>query len=96
MSAVYGYINDINGAIEIESELEKGSNFKIYLPLSTQKVESDSNVEEGKEYIGDGKVLLVDDEEILLEAGKEILETLGYKVVAVNDPEKALRRNNFV
>ncbi len=91
LSAVYGYINDINGAIEIESELEKGSNFKIYLPLSTQKVESDSNVEEGKEYIGDGKVLLVDDEEILLEAGKEILETLGYKVVAVNDPEKALR-----
>ena len=79
LSITHGIIASYGGAIAVESELGKGSVFHVYFPVSKQQVvsENKNNIEalRGKE-----KVLFVDDEEILVQMGKVMLEQLGYTV----------------
>jgi CheY-like chemotaxis protein len=73
----------------VESSLESGTTFKVYLPAS-EKV-----VQEVEKYVsevvkGTGTVLLVDDEELVLEVGKELLEAMGYRVLAAKNGKEAV------
>lgn len=88
LAAVYGTITDHLGSINIYSEPGIGTVFKIYLPLSGDKK---TVVPSADELIrGSGGILLVDDEEILRDVGKSLLEELGYRVYLAEDGEQAL------
>ncbi len=63
----------------MESELGVGSVFRIYIPAAT-KVQSQKRTIKEKPIPGQGKVLVMDDEEILRDFVGELLEVLGYKV----------------
>jgi len=74
----------------VESQLDRGSTFYIYLPASdgvvTHSAEAALTVVSGKETI-----LLVDDEEMVLEIGQKILERLGYVAITAQNGMEAVR-----
>ena len=88
LAAVYGTVTEHRGCISISSEPGSGTIFKLYLPVSGDKKNDQACVE--KVICGSDGILLVDDEEILRDVGKSILEGLGYRVYLAEDGEQAL------
>ena len=83
LAAVYGTVQQHKGRIEVESELGKGSTFIIHLPISSKDVSK--AVVEDKELKGKGQILVIDDEEVMRETVKDLLETIGYEVDAAEN-----------
>ena len=71
-ASAYGTIKGHGGYIDVDSEKGKGTTFSIYLP-ATEKMIEEKKVSSDELVKGKGTVLLVDDEEMVLEAGKELL-----------------------
>jgi PAS domain S-box-containing protein len=90
LAMVYGIVKGHEGYIECESELGKGSIFKIYFLAVEQAVEEEEAEEEERPRGGRETILLVDDEESLRDLAKEILSTFGYTVITASDGEEAL------
>jgi len=88
LSVVHGILKKHGGHITFESEEGKGSMFTVYLPLIRQ--DSVSSAAEGKGKGKDkGKILLVDDEEIILSSLERAMQRLGYDVTTEQDPTEA-------
>jgi signal transduction histidine kinase len=89
LATVYGIIKQHKGFIFAESSLGKGSVFTIFLPLATEK-KADAE-EEAEEALPGGRetILLVDDEELVRESTREVLESLGYRVITASSGENA-------
>lgn len=90
LANVYGIITQNNGFIEVESEENKGSIFKIYLPLIN--INPEIIIDEKKDVLtnGKGEILLVEDEETLLKMTKDMLEMYGYRVYTANKTSQAI------
>ncbi len=92
LAMVYGIVKNHNGHVYCESMPDQGTTFKIYLPVV--KGESISQNADGtleQEVIGGTEtILLVDDEEAILEVGKEFLEHSGYTVIKAESGEEAI------
>jgi PAS domain S-box-containing protein len=90
LSTVYGIVKQNNGYINVYTELNKGTTFKIYLPafdIEINEIEKRTKTNRtGKETI-----LLVEDEQSILELTTQILERLGYIVLPVRLPENAIK-----
>lgn len=89
LSVVHGIVNDAGGAINIYSEVGKGTTFQVYLPCEDVGAEEEVPEEESS-YLGSERVLLVDDEIVLSLLGKKMLERLGYSVTALTSGKEAL------
>ncbi len=89
LSVVHGIVKSHNGDISVYSEIGKGTTFNIFLPrieeASEEKEEQDSILPHGSE-----NILFVDDEVTLVEIGQEMLEQLGYNVIAKSNSTEAL------
>lgn len=87
LAAVYGTVREHQGAIQVFSRVGEGTVFLIHLPLCDGHVGEDAtaNTQEAVPYIGRGRILLVDDEDIILNVGRDLLEELGYEVVTAAD-----------
>jgi len=89
LASAYGIIKSHGGYIDVESKKGHGTTFSIYLPVSEKKFEE--AVKADKQFIkGTGNILLVDDEDDVLEIGKELLEVMGYRVLTAKDGEGAI------
>jgi CheY-like chemotaxis protein len=80
LSTVYGIVKQSGGHVCVDSEVEKGTTFKIYLPC----IEGLETVEETEVVAaphGKETILLVEDEEQVRKLSKEILESYGYSVL---------------
>ena len=89
LASVYGIIKSHDGYIDVDSEKGKGTTFNIYLP-ATKKIIEEKKLLPEKLVKGKGTVLLVDDEEMILDAGEHMLKHLGYEVLLANDGQEAL------
>ena len=89
LSVVHGIVKNYGGAITVYSEAGKGSTFNIFIPR-VKAEDSPTDVSPGPLAMGEGRVLLVDDEEAQVESVRNMLERMGYKVVAKTDSRKAL------
>lgn len=91
LSTVYGIVKQNNGFITVESELGRGSVFKVWLPAHEGE-KDENNKKNLHEYPEKGTecILLVEDEPILLEMTMEILASLGYRVLAADEPDAAI------
>jgi two-component system cell cycle sensor histidine kinase/response regulator CckA len=91
LASAYGIVKNHGGFITVESEKNKGATFHIFLPAS-DKPPSDERRMPEMLISGTEKVLLVDDEEMILDVGKEMLNRMGYDVVIASGGEEALSR----
>ena len=89
LASVYGIIKGHNGIITVESELGNGSTFSIYLPATDKLVIKENKTSE-ELYLGKETILLVDDEEVITDVSREILETLGYSVLIAGSGKEAI------
>ncbi len=92
LSTVYGIVKQNYGFVYVNSEPGQGTTFKIYLPRFVGEVEKSTGEGTAELPTACGEtVLIVEDERIILEVGKEILERLGYGVLAAGTPGEAIR-----
>jgi two-component system cell cycle sensor histidine kinase/response regulator CckA len=89
LASAYGIIKGHNGIIDVHSELGKWTTFTIYLPASLKEVEKEEHAS-GNIVKGQGTILLVDDEDVILEVSREMLEMLGYEVLVARSGWEAL------
>jgi len=90
LSVVHGIVKASDGAVAVYSEPGRGTTFHMYFPAIDLEPSAST---EDRSAIARGtgeRVLLVDDEEILVTLGQRFLERLGYNVVVETDPIAAL------
>jgi CheY-like chemotaxis protein len=79
LATSYSIVSKHNGLITVESKPGAGTTFHIYLPASDrEQTEAEKRVE--AEISGSGRILVMDDNEIVLAVTKEALSTVGYTV----------------
>jgi CheY-like chemotaxis protein len=90
LASVYGIVKSHGGYISVYSEQNRGTTFTIYLPASEKEAVVEKKVPT-KMIKGSGTILLIDDEEMILEVGGEMLTELGYYVIPVMSGKEAIR-----
>lgn len=92
LATVYGIVMQSSGFIQVDSEAGKGTVFRIYLPrCEAQPGDRPMPALHGGEIpIGRETILLVEDEEMVRELARTILEENGYNVLIASDGEEAL------
>ena len=83
LAMVYGAMQSHHGLVEVESEPGDGACFVLYFPLLESDVETRSGQQQGPVVQGDGElILVVDDDQQLRESECELLQSMGYRVIA--------------
>ncbi|MCZ6581047.1 MAG: response regulator [Nitrospirae bacterium] len=91
LATTYSIITSHNGQMEVTSTVEKGTVFTIYLPAAT--VQAVPQIpESGGIRLGQGKILIMDDEEAICVILEQMLGHLGYTVEVTQHGEEAIAR----
>ncbi len=90
LSAVLGIVRGHEGAIQVHSELGRGTTFELLFPAAHALVEESARLEPILERRG--TVLVVDDEEIVRGVAARILGSCGFDVILANDGREAVAR----
>jgi PAS domain S-box-containing protein len=89
LAVAHGIVSNHGGTINVESQIDQGATFRIYLPLAeneaTSAVDTDAPIPTGCE-----RILLVDDEQAIAKTMQATLHRLGYAVTVAHDPHEAL------
>jgi PAS domain S-box-containing protein len=91
LATVHGIVGLHKGWVEVESELGRGSIFRVFLPASAVRASEPVPAEESKLLPGDETILLVEDEASLRRATSQGLRLLGYGVLEAADGQEALK-----
>jgi two-component system cell cycle sensor histidine kinase/response regulator CckA len=92
MATVYGIVTRSGGSVGVDSEVGRGTSFKVYFPRADgAEPVMDAPALPPRPRAGTQTVLLVEDEEGLRELAKRLLLRQGYTVVAARDADEALR-----
>jgi nitrogen-specific signal transduction histidine kinase/CheY-like chemotaxis protein len=90
LATVHSIVVKHGGWVDVESQRNRGTAFHIFLPASPV---FESSTHHGTEpHQGSGRILLMDDEDLLREAIQDMVESLGYEVTATKDGTEALSR----
>jgi signal transduction histidine kinase/CheY-like chemotaxis protein len=91
LSTVYGIVKQSGGYIWVDSAMNEGTRFEIFLPQTTEAVSVSEQKEAFRQmHRGVGTVLLAEDEEAVRELASEFLSASGYQVIAAKDGIEAL------
>lgn len=91
LSVVQGIVEQHQGHIEVDSKVGEGSTFHVYFPTAQEEVKptvvKTETISQGNE-----RILLIDDEPMIINLTKMMLEKLGYKVICFLDCVEAIKR----
>lgn len=93
LSVVYGIVESHRGIIDVESEPDKGTTFRIYLPVLTHPIDEEELGKDVAERVqaGTGTILVVEDEEMLRELLRSVLTSRGHDVIFASNGEEGVR-----
>ena len=90
LAVVHGIVKGHGGTIRVESEVSQGTTFYVYLPLTSDIItESETNTLKCLPQAS-ARILLIDDEDILIDMAREWFTELGYHVTAETNSHRAL------
>jgi CheY-like chemotaxis protein len=95
LASAYGIVKNHDGIITVESTKGQGAAFSVYLPASDKDIIEEKQSEQ-EILTGSETVLLVDDEELILDVGVQMLKKMGYRVLTASHGDQAIeiyRRN---
>ncbi|MBF0201632.1 MAG: response regulator [Desulfamplus sp.] len=90
LSVVHGIMKRCNGAIKLHSTPGKGTIVTLLFPRHIDEKSAEQEESNPVIHKGSGKVLFVDDEQMLVELGKRMIEKLGYQAVSMQSPLNAI------
>jgi PAS domain S-box-containing protein len=91
LSTAYSIVKNHGGHITVESELGKGASFFIYLPaVESEKIEE--RAKEVEEFRGEGKILVMDDEEAVRMVCGDMLKSFGFEIEFARNGEEAIEK----
>ncbi|MCG3119641.1 MAG: Sensor histidine kinase RcsC [bacterium] len=91
LAMVYGIIRNHGGRIYVDSIVNQGTTFHIYLPATTTQAAVSKPEPPRAAPFGHETILLIDDERVILDVASRILKRLGYVVLQAENGEEALR-----
>ena len=89
LASAYGIIKGHGGYIDVSSIKGRETTFSIFLPSTEESIVKEEKMIDDL-YMGNGTILMVDDEEIITSAGEQMLRKLGYKVIVAGNGKEAL------
>ena len=89
LASVYSIVKRHHGLITVESRMGAGTTFHIYLPASHKEIVGEGAAEKAP-LTGKGRILIMDDEEIVREVAGEMLRSLGYEAEITRDGEETI------
>jgi CheY-like chemotaxis protein len=92
LATSHSIINNHDGVIDVKSQLDKGSEFHIYLPAVKGVAEGATGDLQISHPEWRGRVLLMDDEELVRVVAEKMLNALGHEVELAEDGEAAVRK----
>lgn len=93
LASVYGIVKNHDGFITVYSESGNGTTFHIYFPACEKNIPLLETDAAGIS-TGSGTILLVDDEELILDVGREMLNKIGYSVLTASNGKEAVEIYN--
>ena len=91
LATVYGIVTQRGGHITAYSEPGVGTTFRVYLPVTdTSPILEERTASEGGWARGTETILLVEDEDSVRSAARDVLERQGYTVLTASDPHEAI------
>ncbi len=91
LAAVLGIVRGHRGTLKVQSEIGCGTTFKLLLPASSSPAEPDPKIDEVQDWMGDGDVLVVDDEATVRAVAGRMLEAFGFNAVLVSRGAQAVQ-----
>ncbi|MDO8948303.1 MAG: response regulator [Desulfocapsaceae bacterium] len=95
LAVVHGIVEGYKGLIEVESKPGQGCTFRVFIPaLETELSVLGSAKEQGQDALSTGteRILIIDDEPLLVKINKRLLEDYGYTVTGSTDSREALEK----
>ncbi|MBC7236339.1 MAG: response regulator [Chloroflexi bacterium] len=92
LAQVYGIVKQHGGYIAVDTAEGAGTTFTIYLPAMTTSAEEEQEAEPEQIVLGHGEtILLVEDEPVVLDTIKRMLERANYRVLSARNAQQALQ-----
>jgi PAS domain S-box-containing protein len=90
LASAYGIVKTHGGGIHVKSELGRGTLFDVYLPAAGTVSRKDERIQMANEKQMKKAILLVDDEQMIIDVGEEMLLKLGYEVFTAGSGSEAI------
>ena len=91
LAATLGIVRAHEGAIKVYSQPSRGTTFEVLFPVTDEAESGVVDIREVRSWQGGGTILVADDEDLVREVAKDILEAQGFEVLTAEDGRQAVR-----